>query len=406
MQPFVNHQRIAVMVFTLIVPAELFAADRTTPDSQTIERLIADLGDKNFKVRDEAVRRLIELEPTSALKVALKSVDPEIARLAAKIMDNLDRLATARSLEKLRKETAEGASSRAIDRFARWKGPDNDEAAWQVVIDFAWDVANRATKNHPTENLFWLKDRSPPKNTKPYGPKGLVDYVYSENRLALSKSITGFVRADGIVFKPGAKPIGVVVTSDGFEMGLELEYNTIILVAGSLRCGASLFNCILICDGEVELRSSVAGSIIVANGPVKYTSSIVGSVIVSSGTISSVRKSIDRSVLRENEPNPFGFVKWFTPAEVGLEVATDKDGVRVERLQEGKLPTESGLKVGDLIVTLDGIKIDSTEKFRQRLLRGVVNERCILMVKRDDRMFDIKLDFRAEELAAKQKKDR
>lgn len=376
----------------------------TADDEKVVERYIRELGDKDFKVRADAVRRLTALEPYSALVRALKANDAEAARLAAQILNDLDRAATVRSLQKLPQETARGEVSRVTDRFARWKGPENDEKAWQINIDFAWEVANRAVKDFANEKQFW-KDRYPPRSTKPYGPKGQVEYLYSKDALTASKSIIGFARADGIIFKRGAKPMGVFVSSNGLELGRDLVVNSTFLIVGALRCDATISNCILICDGAVELQSSVLNSVIVANGPVKYSSSVAGCTVIStSSIIATTRGSADRSVLRENEPNPLGFIKWFKPSEVGIEVVAAKDAVRVERLHDGRLPLKAGVKMGDLVTAIDGTKIESTETFRRRLLRGVVNERCNFTIKRGDSKMEVFLDFRAEERAKQNEK--
>ena len=97
------------------------------------------------------------------------------------------------------------------------------------------------------------------------------------------------------------------------------------------------------------------------------------------------------------------FVKWFTPSDIGLEVA-GKNTVTIAKLHDGKLPAKSGLKVGDQINAVDGSKVESAETFRRRLLRGVVNERCTLTVRRGDANLDVLLDFRADERAKEKAK--
>lgn len=411
-EAMIRYASATLLVATAVLSQGLHAGNPSVVNEQTVDQLVRALGDKNFKVRDSAARRLTELEAIPDLVNALKSSDPEVARLARKILDDLQRSATLRSLDHLRREAIRGEASRVIERFARWNGPDNDESSWQIIIDFAWDIADRAIKGHPAQDQFWPVGRSPIKSTNQYSPKkfdGQVVYLHSNERVTYSKPLTGYVRANGIVFKSGSNPRGVFVSCDGMELQRDLLFHSIVLVVGRARFDSQLFNSIVICDGDVELGSGLSNSVVIASGSVKYLDAVGSSVIVSSSSISTPdkrRAPVSKVVFRENEPNPFGFAKWFTTAEAGLDVATEKGGVRVEKLRVGKLPAKSGLKVGDLVLSLDGTKIDSTEKFRQRLLRGVVNEHCILMVKRDDRIFDIKLDFRAEELAAKQKKDR
>src|SRR5262245_1953429 len=92
--------KVVMLWFAIVAisPFSLQAADPVVADEEKVKALIRELGDRNFKVRDNALRRLTELEPIEALRKALKSDDPEIARLAARILDDLDKAAIVRSL--------------------------------------------------------------------------------------------------------------------------------------------------------------------------------------------------------------------------------------------------------------------------------------------------------------------
>ncbi len=379
-------------------------AKAAAPGEPEIEKLVRDLGSKDFRVRQDAKRRLTELEAVPALRKASNSDDPEIARLAQSILRDLEKSAAARSLEKLRQQIADGKADLVIDRFARWNGPEDDQTNWELLIDFAWDVAKRAKKKHALLNDEQLLQSSPVKSTKEFdfvksGRESL--FIHSRQRFTFPTDIGVFVRADGM---DGERimPRQVLVSSNGIAVRSGIR-RTIILATGGPCHVMHIWDAILICDGDIECAESIGNSVVIANGSVKCGDAR-NSMIVATGSITSRQKK-DPTVTRlENEPNPFGFIKWFTVAEVGVEVAAAKDAVRIEKLHDGKLPLKAGLKVGDIVTAVDGTKVDSLASFRRRLLRGVVNEYCTLTVQRGGKSLDVPLDFRAEERAKEKAK--
>lgn len=402
--------RMVLMLVVIALPLLFGEANEAAAEEPEMEKLVRDLGSKDFRVRQSAMRRLTELEAVDALRQALKSDDPEIARLADRALKDLERSGWPRFVQKLKQESADGKASLAIDRFVRWNGPADDVASWQLMIDFAWDVANRATEKHPALVDGWLSRSKvlPIQTTKQVssdrGQKEL--FIRAHQPVTISDRFSGFVRAAGIkIERPGFTHRSVFMSSDGMESDSSL-HQSIILVAGPARIRGACHT-ILICDGDIEDAFVISGSVVIANGSVKCRSA-GNSVIVAAGTITSKYKRDDplnaQTIWIENEPNPFGFIEWFSTAEVGLEVAAAKGSVKVAKLHDGKLPFKAGLKVGDIITAVDGTKVDSPDSFRRGLLRGVVNERCTLTVKRGDMSLDILLDFRAEERAKEKTK--
>src|SRR5205807_1828657 len=119
-------------------------------EAETIAGLIHDLGDKNFKVRDAAVRRLTEIDAAeTALKAPCVSSDCEIARLAGRILDERQKAEIARTLRFIRRELERGEVDRAVERFVAWKGSEGDAVSWQLVMDLGWEVHGRAAELRP-----------------------------------------------------------------------------------------------------------------------------------------------------------------------------------------------------------------------------------------------------------------
>jgi hypothetical protein len=386
------------------------AAASEPASAELIKGLIRDLGDQNFKVRDTAARALAEIEEAiPALIMARKGGDAEVARLAGRILEEFEKSAIRRSLDRLRIEAGKGEASRVIERFTRWEGPDKDAISWQIALDFAWEVARHSAKAIPSLYERWRADKGMLKSVMDFGPS--AGFICSKGRLTLERGWDfGFVRANGIVCNfPVQVTQSVLVTSDGFE-GQTRVFQSIVLASGSVLIRSPVFDSILICDGEVELRNPISNCLVIANGAVKCPEAVGDSIIISSVKISADRakkrkaESARSNVYVENEATPFNFVKWFTTGEIGLEVSTATDAVRIDKLHDGKLPSKCGLKVSDLITAVDGGKVDSTETFRKLLRRGSVQDRCVLTVQRDGTPMELTLDFRAEERAAEKMK--
>src|SRR5262249_3377405 len=224
-----------------------------------------------------------------------------------------DKASTRRSLQKLRVEAAGGEASRVIDRFARWKGPEKDSESWQIIIDFAWDVARRAAKSHPNPNKGWLSDKPPIRRTKDW-PE--APYLYSKEQLTILKGGEGFIRADGIACQFQLE--GVFVSSNGLMQRRPTQiHRSIVVVSGSVRV-AQVSESIVICDGDVEISGGLIRSVVIANGQVKCGEDVTtGSVLATSSKVNSGRPKngkldgAKRNLYLEHEPTPFDFVKWF-----------------------------------------------------------------------------------------------
>jgi PDZ domain len=398
---------IALMGF-LCAPGPLLPAQRAensaSADAETIAKLIQDLGDKNFKVREAAKRRLIELDQAEpAVRTAIASKDFEISRLAAEILDERQKRDIARTLGVIRQELERGQIDWAIERFVSWNGSESDASSWQLVLDFCWAIHGRAAKLHPV--IFGTRRDV---SSLPRLTKDLQGATFTSSPLkpANIKFHYGFIRANGLSASNGL--MGVTVSNNGLEVAAG-QSGSFFVVNGSMTgLKTTIHNCIIICDGDVRISSAILNSIVIARGKVYCPNAVGDSVIIASGGIfddEAKRSPLNGGFIsKANEAVPLNFVKWFTPADVGLEVSAVKDAVKVEKLHDGKLPIKSGLKIGELITAVDGAKIDSIESFRRLLRKGSVQDRCVLSIGRRETKRDVVLDFRAEERATERAK--
>jgi hypothetical protein len=86
---------------------------------------IEQLSNDNFKVREKATRRLLELEEVPPeLRKAAKSSDVEVQRRVVTITDKIEQRIGRRALENIGKLAENGEFDEAVERLVRWQKAD------------------------------------------------------------------------------------------------------------------------------------------------------------------------------------------------------------------------------------------------------------------------------------------
>jgi hypothetical protein len=125
----------------------------------------------------------------------------------------------------------------------------------------------------------------------------------------------------------------------------------------------------LVCDGPVRINQCV-DSIILANGDVTFTEIAVSSQIITSGIIRYDQYChVHNMEVREKQKQPLaGVVRFFSLADVGLEVAANRNGVEVMKVADRPFGA-AGLLPGDVVRAVNDIKVDSPESLRRAIRR-------------------------------------
>ncbi|HKB42022.1 MAG TPA: PDZ domain-containing protein, partial [Gemmataceae bacterium] len=96
--------------------------------------------------------------------------------------------------------------------------------------------------------------------------------------------------------------------------------------------------------------------------------------------------------MKDNEPTPLGFVRFFDPSSVGINVEKTDSGVKVKDAPKEKPFGAAGLLSGDFIVALDGKEPKDPETFRRLLRpRAVNNEEMLFCIRRGNETLEIKV---------------
>jgi hypothetical protein len=389
----------------LCLVAALCLADAPSSErdrgTREIEDLIRQLGDDSFEKR-AAARLLMERDDAApALRKALKSADPEVKRWANEILEELARREDRRELGRLADFAKRGEIDLAAEllvRRAQWR---DEEAAWQLMTGLAAHLIERTEKDLG-------KLAIPPRDRKwPVGD--FRQYLMREKPKIQStgrivhdeQSGVGPVvaRADDIQF---VGPIsGDLLVSAGPVRGLEMSkygppmlIGSVVFACGPVTVGGSLARSVVICDGDVTvLDGGCSTCLIIARGDIICRDlGARESRIIASGKVRLPKVANNRgAIIKENEPDLLGFVKFFDPARAGIEVEAAEGGVRVKQATEGKPFARAGLRAGDLVTELGGAPTTSPDMFR-RLLRTriALGDEMVFKVRRGEKTLEVR----------------
>jgi hypothetical protein len=204
---------------------------------------------------------------------------------------------------------------------------------------------------------------------------------------------------------------------------------TMIFANGNIKIAASLSLCILVSDGDVEIGGGLTQSIIVARGNIRV-GSITDSLLFSGHDTTLPDSSTTRSrIIARGSIDIFGFIRdstllaggtirsepvgadstakekqkavpklvdFFDPASVGIEVGKAEGQLAVRDVPAGKPFANARIKKGDVIVAINGTRVDSPEEFRRVLRRAVAEGKGVLAVRRDGKSLEFSVEWHGQ----------
>ncbi len=376
--------------------------------AQEIAALIRQLGDQNFEVRQAATERLLERpDAAPALRKALKSDDPEVARRAAAILEGQARRQGKQTLDRLAGFASRGEIDRSVELLVAHEHWADEEAAWRVLTDLAQNLIDRAEKEFGEPavppRLDFLPAGDLTRYLKLYRPR-----LQTNGRIptAGDREIPQHKRdTQGRNYEPvwaRAEEIEVnqcgsdFLVSAGAVRGIPEQGGRlggcVVFAGGSVdvRKSSSTAGSVIVCDGDFTARNA-RGCLIIARGDVRCTQLAEGCRIIASGSVDVGDKAYEKSnQIKQNEAVPLGFVRWFDPEDLGVVVEGTEGGVRVTRAEEGKPFARAGLQKGDLVTALGGARAGAAETFRRLLRKATITgEEVPLAVRRDGQALEL-----------------
>lgn len=331
-----------------------------------IEQLVEQLGSKEFKVRDDAARKLREMDDAlPLLERILPTAELEVRRRAELLIAVIRQRMTEQAIQRILALLKERAIEDVIDDMVLNKAAD--DSTWRALLALSDGICDGANKD---SGKRW--------------------------RLPL----------DFLKFP-------IVIKGEHAE---QYQLSNERLLADTFTCDGFISKSIVFCRGRVSVRTGIADAIVFANGDVRvkydvYPGTIMGCLIVCEGDLvaHTVHNSIvitrgtvkelgtkSNSVIIERAQNPLAFLKLFETAQAGIEVSTDKVGVRVDKVDGEKVFGKAGVKQGDLILEVGETKIASADQFRI-LVRRALREKTeqLLKIQRAGQILEMKVQFAA-----------
>lgn len=404
---------VCVIVF---MPAQHLCAAAPQTKISDPEQLVAQLGDRQFVVRQSARKKLLALEEEAiaALSIGSSHPDPTIRDEVESIRKEIAIDAQRRQLERALTKLKEGRVDCAVDALSRIRCSEYDDHVWQAVLDAGWGLAGRIKTAYPGSNKFgeeadYRPDvrpafRPPATNYAEFLSKKTPRAQWSAGTLtrkrgqSLSLAQAQRINVEGMVSE------SVALCNGPIDVAIGSCNDSVLLVNGDISIPYAVNNSILVCDGSVKM-SAINRSIVITSGRLvgsRYGGrdlNISQSAVITGGSKPEGNTTIDKGLVKFDEPTGLKFIKWFAVSEVGFEVSSVPKGAKIDKLADGSLPARSGFKPGDQITVLDGTPIDSAESFRRALRRVITSDRCVITIERDGKPSELVLNFRAEEKA-------
>jgi hypothetical protein len=301
----------------LITPLAIHADDKPKPaiDPKVLRQLVNQLGSDDFETRENASKRLLELDETAlpALKDGAKSTDAEVRQKAEELAATITARVEERAIQKMFAEIDRGGLERFIDRMAKDKDFATEEH-WQQVRTIAMAIEKRATE---------IADR-PFRVVKLDVAKMETLRVMPEKAANMARIVlnndTGNVK-EGL--------FNCILVSNGPVGRLEKLNNCIVIVNGDIEGCTVMRNCVVLCRGNIGRTRQIDTSVVLATGNVTSADTIHASLI-EVGSVGRCVKSINNVYLnmaqspgfnstddqcRETKRGPLPMFRWTAAQE-------------------------------------------------------------------------------------------
>jgi hypothetical protein len=376
------------------------AADREkTPPSakqrrDEIRKLIEQLNAEAFKDRETAMRRLMERDDAlAALKEAAKSDNAEVRRRAEKAIEAINKRLGKRAIQRAVAKLKKGQTDQFVEQVFAWR-EYMDEEGWKGALEHAQAIADKAGKLNgghkykalPRIELAKLKFSHTDHLKMPECHQIQRQGVITED----ANLSEGLVRDDFLICR------GAVKVSDNLGW-------SVIFLNGDLNIGTpnslgTLLYCIVVCDGNVTVSSDIADCVVLATGTVSVGGDVQDSVIICGGDLkvglAFPGAGVKNSFVQTHQRDPLNFIHFFDLAEQGIEVKASRQKIRVEDVATTKPFAKSGVRKGDCIEAVAGVKVNSVEELRRQLRRRMQESNAIrLDVRRENELLPIDVRF-------------
>jgi membrane-associated protease RseP (regulator of RpoE activity) len=152
-------------------------------------------------------------------------------------------------------------------------------------------------------------------------------------------------------------------------------------------------NSVVLINGDLEDQQPYSDSVVIASGDVKL-SVATRTLIIATGKV-TIGRPVDCTI-RENARTVYDNVAFFSPEMVGLTIAPTDSKLMVRYLANSSPLLKAGMKVGDVLLTIDGKKIESITQLSEVLREKLLDKRAVFSVLRNNIESRIEAEFNKE----------
>jgi hypothetical protein len=358
------------------------AADPPRPP--TTEELVQRLSSKKYRDRDEATRLLLRRRDARAsLQKARRSADPEVAKRAAWLLEELAKRSAEEAVARLRALAASGTLDGVAELLARWPTGREEVTCWAEARKLVLRLQDLNAKQGGGTSLPFLTAAKP-------RPLTLVAAERVTSRLpGLPNQQAFLVRAASVDL--GRFHTCAVIGCSGPVRGREFGWCA-VFASGPVDIDG-IGACIIVSDADVTLRQGNK-SLVIARGTVTCEGGVYKDCRFIAGKTVKLNHStrlVDCKVTT-HELNPLGFVRFFDPAILGITIEPAKTGMHVKAVAPGKPFAKAGLKAGDIVLAVNACPAKSPEEFRKLLRQSYVcDEDTVLRVDRGGKRLEVRV---------------
>jgi membrane-associated protease RseP (regulator of RpoE activity) len=275
-----------------------------------------------------------------------------------------------------------------VERLVRWGDVDEKGAGGQAAV---WLIDKLVElERQQNSHRSWGPVLSPIGDYSTYLAT-VKPTVLSSPRLRVEKEGTYLVRGEDVTFTWPPGPNSLIFCSG--PVRTPHSGSGAILAGGSVEFTHDLGGSVVVCDGDCRLsadRRIAMRLLVIARGDVYCPKGTGQCTIIAGGKVHLAdKRGAEWNVIRENEPNAFGFVRFFDPARIGLVTDPDAKDVRLKEVRRGTPFAQAGLRAGDLVLSVGGKDTPDREVFRRQLRRALARGEVPFTVRRDGKTLEL-----------------
>lgn len=363
-----------------------------------VNGLVAKLQANDFAAREQAEAELVRIGRSAlpALRSNLQIPDLETRTRIRRIIRAIGVASLAARNRILPELAKRGELNRLIEQMVE-AGEIADDQSWNATDGLCSLLLKEASgvAGKPCNTPECVKAGVPQ-----CGAINAADYVVRSRLLARSVRSGNYIESS------------FVVCSGSVDDGGYLK-NCVVLTNGDVHVSGWAQNCLIVCDGKVDIDGYALDCVILCRGSVGIGNWITGCVVEAKSVVLSKASNgysqkntyinVDKTTIpplgvlgshdrqKNADSSLLGLLQFTDPADWGVEAEDTPEGMKLTRVLEGTSSARAGLKAGDMIVSMDDIKIETRSNLLRALRLANEGDRPVVTLRRGNDVIQVQV---------------